>query len=162
MSLYIILPTFINLVRHIPMFLWFLSPWYGGFHGHGGTPIAGWFLLGKLPSRNGWFGGTPILGNPHILKTYPILVIYILLETPPRLRSVKCDGKLAAFGIPNTKRRIYWTPGRSVKFPGVVVMTVSTVEPVDPYEKWFLTIQHVRWFVSSKPRQIHDFYKPLS
>ena len=31
-----------------------------------GTPIAGWFLLGKIPSRNGWFGGTPILGNHHI------------------------------------------------------------------------------------------------
>ena len=21
----------------------------GGFHGHGGYPIAGWFLLGKIP-----------------------------------------------------------------------------------------------------------------
>ena len=30
-------------------------PWIemGGFHGHGGTPIAGWFMLGKIPSRNG-------------------------------------------------------------------------------------------------------------
>ena len=26
---------------------------YGGFHSHGGIPIAGWFLLGKIPSRNG-------------------------------------------------------------------------------------------------------------
>ena len=29
---------------------------FGGFQSHGGTPIAGWFLLGKIPSRNGWFG----------------------------------------------------------------------------------------------------------
>ena len=37
----------------------------GGFHRHGGTPRAGWFLLGKIPSRNGWcFGGTPILRKP--------------------------------------------------------------------------------------------------
>ena len=27
---------------------------FGGVHSHGGTPIAGWFLLGKIPSRNGW------------------------------------------------------------------------------------------------------------
>ena len=26
---------------------------YGGFHSHGDTPIAGWFLLGKVPSTNG-------------------------------------------------------------------------------------------------------------
>ena len=42
---------------------------HGGFHGHGGTPIAGWFLLGKTPLN--WmiweFGGTPILGNHHML-----------------------------------------------------------------------------------------------
>ena len=25
----------------------------GGFHGHGGIPIARWFLLGKIPSING-------------------------------------------------------------------------------------------------------------
>ena len=25
-----------------------------GFPIHGGTPIARWFLLGKIPSRNGW------------------------------------------------------------------------------------------------------------
>ena len=23
------------------------------FHSHGGTPIAGWFISGKIPSRNG-------------------------------------------------------------------------------------------------------------
>ena len=28
-----------------------------------GYAIAGWVLLGKIPSRNGWFGDTPILGN---------------------------------------------------------------------------------------------------
>ena len=24
---------------------------YRGFHNHGGTPIAGWFISGKIPSR---------------------------------------------------------------------------------------------------------------
>ena len=33
---------------------------HGGFHSHGGTPIAGWFLLGKIPSRNGWKLGLPL------------------------------------------------------------------------------------------------------
>ena len=31
-----------------------------------GVPKNGWFFLGKIPSRNGWFGGTPISGNLHI------------------------------------------------------------------------------------------------
>ena len=26
---------------------------FGGFHSHGNIPIAGWFLLGKIPSKNG-------------------------------------------------------------------------------------------------------------
>ena len=30
-----------------------------------GVPESGWFLLGKMPSRNGWFRGTPISGNLH-------------------------------------------------------------------------------------------------
>ena len=39
----------------------------GGFHSHGGTPIAGWFLLGKIPSRN---DGPPIPG--WFIKENPI------------------------------------------------------------------------------------------
>ena len=31
--------------------------------GHGCTPIAGWLLLGKIPSRNGMIWGYPHLGN---------------------------------------------------------------------------------------------------
>ena len=31
-----------------------------------GLPPNGWFLLGKIPSRNGWFRGSLVLGNPHI------------------------------------------------------------------------------------------------
>ena len=39
---------------------------YGGFHCHGGTPIAGWFISGKVPSRNGWWLGVPPwLWNPR-------------------------------------------------------------------------------------------------
>ena len=38
----------------------------GGFHSHGGTPIAGWFTR-ENPSTNGWFGGTSILWkHPNI------------------------------------------------------------------------------------------------
>ena len=38
---------------------------YWGFH-KWGSPIAAWFIRDNLniPSRNGWFGSTPILGNP--------------------------------------------------------------------------------------------------
>ena len=32
----------------------------------GVPPIAGWFLLGKIPLKYGWLGGTPILGNHHV------------------------------------------------------------------------------------------------
>ena len=31
---------------------------------HGGTPINGWFLLGKIPPRNGWFWGYPYFRKP--------------------------------------------------------------------------------------------------
>ena len=37
-----------------------------GFPSSWGTPIYGWFLLGKIPSRNGWSRGTPISGNLHL------------------------------------------------------------------------------------------------
>ena len=51
--------------------LWFkLAIWprqfYGTFHCHGATPIAGWLLLGKIPFKLGWFAGTPISGNAHM------------------------------------------------------------------------------------------------
>ena len=31
---------------------------YGGFHSHGGTPLAGWFIE-KISSSNGWWLGLP-------------------------------------------------------------------------------------------------------
>ena len=43
-------------------FPWLWEPMlreYGGFHSHGGIPIAGW--LGKIPSINGWWLGVPPL-----------------------------------------------------------------------------------------------------
>ena len=36
-------------------------------HSHGGTPMAGWFLLGKVPSINGWWLGVAIFQAPPIL-----------------------------------------------------------------------------------------------
>ena len=39
----------------------------GGFHSHGGTPIAGLFLR-EILVKIGWFGGSPILGHLHFEK----------------------------------------------------------------------------------------------
>ena len=48
-------------------------------HSHGGTSIAGWFI--RENPRNGWFRGTPISGNPHIMIIYDNLwyVIYDII-----------------------------------------------------------------------------------
>ena len=55
---------------------------FGGFHSHGGLQ-NGWFLLGKIPSTNGWFGGTPMTQEtPHlevsevmgVPRNYPFLM----------------------------------------------------------------------------------------
>ena len=37
-----------------------------GFYSHGGFPIAGWFLLGKMPWKWMMTGGIPIPGNLHL------------------------------------------------------------------------------------------------
>ena len=37
---------------------------FGGFHSHGATPIASWFLLGKTLLKWMITGGTPILEIP--------------------------------------------------------------------------------------------------
>ena len=39
---------------------------WGYFQGHGDTPIAGWFTM-ENPCMNGWFKGTPIVGNLHMI-----------------------------------------------------------------------------------------------
>lgn len=51
--------------------------------------------------------------------------------------SVKCDGKLAAFGIPNTKRRIYWTAPQS----GVVNVTMLAADAYGPVDFYQLTLK---------------------
>ena len=44
---------------------------------NGGTPIAGWFLLGKTHLEIGMMtGGTPIPGNLHIQHHSSILIHY--------------------------------------------------------------------------------------
>ena len=41
---------------------------YGAFHSHGGTPIAGWFMSGKIAWNLGWwFGVPPFSEPPHIV-----------------------------------------------------------------------------------------------
>ena len=58
---------------------------YGGFHGHGGTPIAGWFLLGKMPS----FEVDDSEENPHgdvfPPKISTVLHLCIDANNPPRI-----------------------------------------------------------------------------
>ena len=33
---------------------------------HGSTHIAGWFTSWNILQKNGWFTGTPVLGNLHM------------------------------------------------------------------------------------------------
>ena len=46
-----------------------LSTMTGGFHGHGGTSLAGWFIMENTRKtiKNGMMtGGTRISGNPQM------------------------------------------------------------------------------------------------
>ena len=71
---------------------------YGDFHKWGIPEMVG--LQGKIPSRNGWFGGTPISGNLHTnhpdmenqgrVNTYTIPQNTIRLRR--RLRRMRCSG----------------------------------------------------------------------
>ena len=75
----------------------------------GGTPIAGWFISWKIPSINGWFGGTPILGNPH-LKLIDLMKLAKLSthwsggssgeENPRKFRRKKSDRAVYKFAGP--------------------------------------------------------------
>ena len=72
-------------------FRWFVAWIYTSIHDmgvppwrHGGTPIAGWFLLGTIPSRNGWW-----LGVPHFRKP-PYKSHKITLD--PIKYSARCHG----------------------------------------------------------------------
>ena len=63
----------------IPSFVWVPSPFdgpqilCGGFHSHGGTPIAGW-LLEKIPNSNGWLG-VHDSANLHVCFLIPSTVM---------------------------------------------------------------------------------------
>ena len=60
----------------------------GGFLSHGGTPIAGWFISWKPPSRNGWclgvplFQETPIWLDTHYLHVGQIPVVQYRKKGP--------------------------------------------------------------------------------
>ena len=58
---------------------------YMGVSINGGTPIAGWFRWKnhEQSNSNRWFGGTPILGNLHILLTSLDVSTLQLLQVPP-------------------------------------------------------------------------------
>ena len=45
---------------------WKMGPYYMGVPKIG-VPQNGWFMI-ENPIKNGWFGGTTIFGNPHILN----------------------------------------------------------------------------------------------
>ena len=49
---------------------WLIVGVYGGFHSHGGIPIAGWFISWKIPY---WMraGAKPISGNLQLGSAYP-------------------------------------------------------------------------------------------
>ena len=51
--------------------------------------------------------------------------------------SVNCDGKLAAFGIPNTKRKIFWTAPES----GLVNVTMLAADAYGPVDFYQLTLR---------------------
>ena len=58
---------------------WWLMRWSkdGAFHNHGRTKKMMVYFSWNIPSRNGWFGGSPISGNHH-MYAYPINVIFII------------------------------------------------------------------------------------
>ena len=81
-----------------------LGTLYGGFHSWG-YPIAGWFLVGKIPSRNGWWlGGTPIYRN-HWKPPYNVL--NKPLETPINKPMVSINQKLL---WPSTFQPTHFSP----------------------------------------------------
>ena len=77
-----------------------LIPQEYGKHGGGsivmGVSPNGWFLLGNIPSRNGWFRGTPISGN---------LQIGFDLSRLPRKKMIFLRGDTPNF---ETKRNCSW------------------------------------------------------
>ena len=55
-------------VFELGLMFWPISPQtYEAFHSHGGSPK--WEVcFRENPTKNGWFGATPISGNHHILR----------------------------------------------------------------------------------------------
>ena len=45
---------------------------HGGFLSHGGTPIAGWFISWKIPTKKWMIWGYPISGNHHVVEIWVI------------------------------------------------------------------------------------------
>ena len=46
-----------GITKSIPILMLYYQSWdlfgFGEFHSHGGTPVAGWFISGKIPIQNG-------------------------------------------------------------------------------------------------------------
>ena len=83
-------------------------PWHGGWSErfparHGGTPIAGWFLWGTIPSINGWWLRVPSGKRLHNYRKSPLLMgkstisvahfqvrkLWILPEATKKMRSIR-------------------------------------------------------------------------
>ena len=72
-------PVFFPMISGPSLLLWQRRRW--GCPSTKGYPIAGWFLLGEIPSRNGWLGGTPISGKHHVTTMFPLYSHWFLLTS---------------------------------------------------------------------------------
>jgi hypothetical protein len=93
----------------------FLLSGYGGFHSHGGAPIAGWFMENPNLLKGWELGVPPILGHHHIY-------IYYIYTYAASMMSVTVP--LCTWLIPSTS---LW--GRSIWFLGAVHVHGCGVNP---------------------------------
>jgi hypothetical protein len=121
---------------------------------NGGTPIAGWFIMDNL-FINGWFGGTPILGNLHVQNLTVSYFFYIL--------STCCFIQLVMFAeypIGTTcGYNVFLQMWIIVKFHGL--RSVSLFYPVNGHclTCRFLTVEFQS--KSTKPRLLYEYISPF-
>ena len=87
---------------------------HGGFHSHGATPIAGWFIR----DQDGWFGGTyfrtpPYLGNADALCVGVLLVLPLGECDANALANLRAKSRPQKWirhptGCPGKKLKLMW------------------------------------------------------